>query len=160
MLYPWKRLAAAIVLLTIAACGTKANSAATTPSTEAAPKSVAATTPECSGSCDTQHTCVRAREDQLCACETVAHVSCGGIEQPNYELPGAPRPRQWVCRPLHPARDRGDGCPFAAPSSQAACSGSQVCNYQIGPCGWTIDQWTCVDKHWVQGPSLHKPIPH
>jgi hypothetical protein len=144
---------------TTTACRSTTTQASSSTAGGSPAKVAASMAPECSGSCDTQHSCVRAREDQLCGCEVVPHVSCGGVQTPNFSLPGQPMPRQWVCRPLHPLRDRGDGCPYAVPSAATACTGAAVCRYTTDACGRQTEQWSCVDKHWVQGQTLYTPPP-
>lgn len=163
--FAWKLAVVASAVMAcaaLAACGSATKQAKATStagggleSRTAAPEAA----PECSGMCDTKHTCVRAREDQLCGCEFVQPVSCGGVETPNFSLPGEPMPKYWICRPLHPQRDRGDGCPVAAPSAQTACTGARRCEYKTGSCGRAIEQWSCVNTRWVQGQTQFLPPP-
>jgi hypothetical protein len=162
--FAWKLAVVAAAMMAwaaLTACGSTTRPAAATtagggPETRRAAPEAA---PECSGMCDTKHTCVRAREDQLCGCEVVPHVSCGGVQTPNFSLPGEPMPKYWVCRPLHPQRDRGDGCPIAVPSAQTTCTGARRCEYKTGSCGRAIEQWSCVDNHWARGQTQFLPPP-
>ncbi len=162
--YGWRLavvVAGVMACATMAACGSATKQAAATTgggSPEARSAAPAPTT-ECSGTCDTKHTCVRAREDQLCGCEVVQQpVSCGGSATRDVSWSAQPRPKQWVCRPLHPQRDRGDGCPFAAPSAQTACTGAHLCQYQTGSCGGSIAQWSCVDNKWTYQQTRNAPV--
>ncbi len=154
-------VAGALLSVALAACGSTTKRAAVTTTANGVPETRSAApapTTECSGTCDTKHTCVRAREDQLCGCEVVQPVSCGGSATRDVSWAAQPRPKQWVCRPLHPQRDRGDGCPFAAPSAQTACTGAQLCQYQTGSCVGSIAQWSCVDNQWTYQQTRNAPV--
>ncbi len=144
---PWGVLISA---LATSACVARSTHA---PTKEVAAPRAGAPRSECSGTCDTRHTCVRAQEDELCSCEAQPHVSCGGVETPYAQTKG------WTCRPLHPLRDRGDGCPIAVPNSETACTGRHVCAYKTDVCGLTVEHWTCVNSQWNLSSTDFSPPP-
>lgn len=97
----------------------------------------------CAGPCTAGEACRETGVDWRCECALEPDVVCSGpAREPG---PGA---WQWRCTPDDPRADRGDGCPFAAPTAGEVCRGAHVCRYPTDPCGWHGVEATCTGGAW------------
>jgi hypothetical protein len=120
--------------------------------TEAADAGVAA--PRCVGACGAEgDSCTDAR-GWHCRCEWQHDVICGGAYRP----PNPPT-LGWACAPFDPTADRGDGCPFGAPTGGQPCrvASTRSCRYAPG-CGYSGVDAACVGGRWVLA-EFHMPPP-
>jgi len=105
----------------------------------------------CIGSCNIGDACETATADLSCTCEWTAQDTSGGAQGPR------PTP-EWVCHStaMYPDSVRSDGCPSGVPTAHASCSDALVCAYPKA--NRIIEQWSCIDKNWVQGETQYLQV--
>jgi hypothetical protein len=111
--------------------------------------------PRCVGACGAEGDACTDARGWHCRCEWQHDLICGGAyRSPNPPVLG------WACAPFDPTTDRGDGCPYAAPSAGQACrvASTLACRYAPG-CGWSGVDASCVGGRWAVTPFQLPPPP-
>lgn len=120
----------------------------------AAPDAGVVAAPRCIGACGAEGDSCTNDRGWYCRCEWQHDVICGGAYRPpNPPVLG------WACAPFDPSADRGDGCPFAAPTGGQPCGAPSAlaCRYAPG-CGYDGVDAACVGGRWVLA-EFHMPPP-
>lgn len=122
---------------------------------EAAHEGHGAPTSECTGVCVEGATCTAPPIGWSCGCVEHPDVNCGGAPR---RL--GPSTWAWTCTPSDPATDRGDGCPYGAPTEAAACGAPpRTCRYADSHCGYSGIDATCEGGLWHLVPYAMPPPP-